>query len=164
MLQRLLVEWPRGVQLGGLRLLLLRGQGGQRWESMWGAWCVRLLYRGLGRRRVAVCQLNRHFCSGPVTMETSHTRRQLPLPRLHINFNVAGSFCFGDADYARNVQADGSVGEWQQSLWVLTQVGQADKGCCTGGQPSLGIFSQLCAVPYCYVVPPCNAVSILVLR
>ncbi len=34
----------------------------------------------------------------------------------------AGSFCFGDADYARNVQEDGSLGEWEQSLWVLTQV------------------------------------------
>ncbi|KAG2454896.1 hypothetical protein HYH02_000727 [Chlamydomonas schloesseri] len=33
-----------------------------------------------------------------------------------------GSFAFNDADYARNVQEDGSVGEWEQSLWVLTQV------------------------------------------
>mmetsp|Transcript_27126 Transcript_27126/g.59241 ORF Transcript_27126/g.59241 Transcript_27126/m.59241 type:complete len:427 (+) Transcript_27126:3-1283(+) len=33
-----------------------------------------------------------------------------------------GSFCFGDADYARNTQEDGSVGEWEQSLWVHTQV------------------------------------------
>jgi hypothetical protein len=34
----------------------------------------------------------------------------------------AGSFAFGDADYAQNVQEDGHAGEWQQSLWVLTQV------------------------------------------
>ncbi|KXZ48640.1 hypothetical protein GPECTOR_26g543 [Gonium pectorale] len=33
-----------------------------------------------------------------------------------------GSFAFGDADYARNLQEDGSTGEWEQSLWVLTQV------------------------------------------
>ncbi|GFR41887.1 hypothetical protein Agub_g2671, partial [Astrephomene gubernaculifera] len=33
-----------------------------------------------------------------------------------------GSFALGDADYSRNVQADGSEGEWEQSLWVLTQV------------------------------------------
>jgi len=31
-----------------------------------------------------------------------------------------GSFCFGDADYARNVSREGELGEWQQSLWVLT--------------------------------------------
>jgi 3-hydroxy-D-aspartate aldolase len=42
-----------------------------------------------------------------------------------------GSFVFGDADYARNIQTDGQAGEWQQSLWVLTQVclGCA-AGCC----------------------------------
>lgn len=33
-----------------------------------------------------------------------------------------GSFAFGDADYAQNVQEDGSCGEWEQSLWVLTEV------------------------------------------
>mmetsp|Transcript_35176 Transcript_35176/g.89043 ORF Transcript_35176/g.89043 Transcript_35176/m.89043 type:complete len:461 (-) Transcript_35176:229-1611(-) len=33
-----------------------------------------------------------------------------------------GSFMFGDADYARNIQPDGTVGEWEQALWVLTQV------------------------------------------
>uniref|UniRef100_A0A383VFH8 D-serine dehydratase-like domain-containing protein n=1 Tax=Tetradesmus obliquus TaxID=3088 RepID=A0A383VFH8_TETOB len=33
-----------------------------------------------------------------------------------------GSFAFGDADYARNLQLGGQQGEWQQSLWVLTQV------------------------------------------
>ncbi|GIL63591.1 hypothetical protein Vafri_17631 [Volvox africanus] len=33
-----------------------------------------------------------------------------------------GSFAFNDADYSRNVQAHGSTGEWEQSLWVLTQV------------------------------------------
>eukprot|EP00198_Chlamydomonas_reinhardtii_P006209 XP_001695545.1 predicted protein [Chlamydomonas reinhardtii] len=32
-----------------------------------------------------------------------------------------GSFAFSDADYARNLQEDGGVGEWEQSLWVLTQ-------------------------------------------
>lgn len=37
---------------------------------------------------------------------------------------AAGSFAFGDADYARNIQQGGQVGEWEQSLWVLTQVGQ----------------------------------------
>lgn len=35
---------------------------------------------------------------------------------------TAGSFAFGDADYARNEQSDGSLGEWEQSLWVLTHV------------------------------------------
>lgn len=40
---------------------------------------------------------------------------------------VAGSFGFGDADYAQNVQEDGQAGEWQQSLWVLTQVKQGSK-------------------------------------
>jgi hypothetical protein len=40
---------------------------------------------------------------------------------------IAGSFAFGDADYARNMQLGGELGEWQQSLWVLTQVG-ADAG------------------------------------
>jgi hypothetical protein len=42
----------------------------------------------------------------------------------------AGSFAFGDADYAQNVQEDGHAGEWQQSLWVLTQVSATgwDKG------------------------------------
>jgi hypothetical protein len=35
----------------------------------------------------------------------------------------AGSFAFGDADYAKNVQDDGHMGEWQQALWVLTEVG-----------------------------------------
>ncbi|GLC42545.1 hypothetical protein PLESTB_001112000 [Pleodorina starrii] len=33
-----------------------------------------------------------------------------------------GSFAFNDADYSRNSQDDGSLGEWEQSLWVLTQV------------------------------------------
>jgi len=33
-----------------------------------------------------------------------------------------GSFCFGDADYGRNLNADGSLGEWEQSLWVLATV------------------------------------------
>eukprot|EP00873_Tetraselmis_striata_P025801 jgi/Tetstr1/446065/TSEL_033667.t1 len=34
-----------------------------------------------------------------------------------------GSFCFGDADYARNLRPDGSAGgEWEQSLWVLASV------------------------------------------
>lgn len=35
---------------------------------------------------------------------------------------IAGSFAFGDADYACNMQLGGKLGEWQQSLWVLTQV------------------------------------------
>lgn len=35
---------------------------------------------------------------------------------------ASGSFVFGDADYARNIQPDGRLGEWEQSLWVLTQV------------------------------------------
>lgn len=35
---------------------------------------------------------------------------------------LAGSFCFGDADYGKNVSKDGGVGEWQQSLWVLATV------------------------------------------
>jgi hypothetical protein len=35
---------------------------------------------------------------------------------------AAGSFAFGDADYAKNMQLGGQQGEWQQSLWVLTQV------------------------------------------
>jgi hypothetical protein len=36
--------------------------------------------------------------------------------------SAAGSFAFGDADYAKNMQLGGQQGEWQQSLWVLTQV------------------------------------------
>jgi hypothetical protein len=47
---------------------------------------------------------------------------------------VAGSFAFGDADYAQNVQEDGEANEWQQSLWVLTQV-------CAWGP----VLTQVCA-------------------
>jgi len=39
-----------------------------------------------------------------------------------------GSFCFGDADYARNITADGRLGEWEQSLWVLGTVISRSEG------------------------------------
>lgn len=35
---------------------------------------------------------------------------------------------FGDADYGRNQQQDGGYGEWEQALWVLTQVMSVTKG------------------------------------
>ncbi|KAG2491400.1 hypothetical protein HYH03_010191 [Edaphochlamys debaryana] len=39
-----------------------------------------------------------------------------------------GSFAFNDVDYSKNVQEDGSVNEWEQSLWVLTQVMSTNEG------------------------------------
>lgn len=48
--------------------------------------------------------------------------RRVLCVRMALRGIVAGSFVFGDADYAQNVQEDSSIGEWQQSLWVLTQV------------------------------------------
>lgn len=62
-----------------------------------------------------------------------------------------GSFAFGDADYARNVQADGSVGEWQQSLWVHACVVSASSArrsvVLDAGSKALALESAMPAVP-----------------
>lgn len=34
----------------------------------------------------------------------------------------SGSFCFADVDYGCNVQDDNSLGEWENSLFVLSTV------------------------------------------
>jgi hypothetical protein len=75
---------------------------------------------------------------------------------------AAGSFAFGDADYAKNMRLGGQQGEWQQSLWVLTQVmyqslaaaGATDMSCpyktlrCCRSRPHV----HECAV--CVLLPP----------
>eukprot|EP00775_Hariotina_reticulata_P007631 gene7631-7833_t len=53
-----------------------------------------------------------------------------------------GSFAFGDADYARNKQLGGQLGEWQQSLWVLTQVmSMSESRACAVVDAGLKAFS-----------------------
>lgn len=77
----------------------------------------------------------------PATSERTKTRTQYPQRHtMHCDRYTqtrAGSFAFGDADYARNQQADGSSGEWggrgAQALYVLTQVGGRAAGVAAAG-------------------------------